>query len=94
MAVDTAAKALNLATRICEQATVLMDAVRRLAALADEHAGSGVEFAPGGEPLDFAGTAMRHIDGDAVNNVLTSALAAQQWLATNFHDDNFDKVRG
>jgi hypothetical protein len=93
MATDTSDKALNLATKICGYATDLMNAVRALEALIDEHTGSGIEFAPGGVPMDFSGTALQHIDGNDVNLVLTSAASTADWLSSTFNDDVFDKVR-
>lgn len=93
MAVDTTDKALNLASRLCDGATELMGAVRKLSALIDEYGGSGVTFVTEGTPMEFPGTALKHINGQDVTNVITSATAVQQWLSSNFHDDNFDKVR-
>lgn len=93
MATDTTDKALNLASKLVVQATLLMDAVRALDALKQEKEGSGVDYAPGGVAMDFAGTSLKHIDGDAINNVLTTAGVLKDWLATTFNDDNLDKVR-
>lgn len=93
MATDTSDKALNLATRLVDGSVRLMDAVRYLAALNDEYVGTGIDFAPDGVPMDFSGTALKHIDGNDVTAVLTSAAATAEWLATSFNDNNFDKVR-
>jgi hypothetical protein len=93
MAIDTTDKALNLATRLVAQATNLMDAVRALDALREEKEGSGVDFAPGGTPMDFSGTGLKHIDGNNINNVLTTAGAVKSWMESTFNDDNLDAVR-
>lgn len=86
---DTTSKALNLATKICAQADALMNSVRLLDALTQEHSGSGIDFAG----MDFSGTTLKHVTGDDVNLVLSSAAATKTWLEEQFHDDNFDKVR-
>ena len=93
MAIDATNKALNLATKLVTQATRLMDAVRALDALRQEKEGSGVDFAPGGVPMDFAGTDLKHINGNNINNVLTTAGNVKAWLESTFNDDNLDAVR-
>lgn len=93
MAVDTTQKALNLATRLVTQATILMDAVRALDALRQEKEGSGIDFAPAGVAMDFSGTDLKHVDGNNINNVLTTAGSLKAWLESTFNDDNLDAVR-
>lgn len=93
MPVDTSAKALNLATNLSIQAGILMDAVRELVALKEQKERGGIDFAPDGVPMDFSNTALKHINGDDINNVITTAGALKSWLDTTFNSDNLDRVR-
>jgi hypothetical protein len=93
MAIDTTNKALDLATQLAQQSGALMDAVRAMVALKEEVERGGILFAPGGVAMSFADTALRHTDGDGINNVITSAVALKGWLDANFHSDNFDQAR-
>ena len=91
--VDVSSKSLNLATRLVEWSTKLMDAVRELDAINSEYSGSGISFTPDSVPMDFSGTSLKHINGADIVAVLTSAAATKAWLETSFNDNNFDRVR-
>ena len=94
MAINQVDKALNLATNLIDAADQLMTAVFKLDALKAEKESSGVDFtAAAVEAALAASTSLRHVDGTALNNVITSGAATKTWLEQNFHDDNFQKVR-
>lgn len=94
MAIDTTAKAANLAIRIMNGSSALMDAVRDLIALKEEQERGGINFAPDGVPMDFSNSSiLKHINGENINLVISSAGALKTWLDDNHHSDNFDKVR-
>jgi hypothetical protein len=86
-------KQLALASSIASRAGTLMDAIRELIELKEEVERAGIQYAPGGTPVDFTGTSLSHTDGNGINNAITSAVALKTWLDTNFHSDNFDHVR-
>lgn len=93
MPVNTTDKALNLASKITVQAGLLMDAVRDLVSLKEEKERGGIDYAPSGVPMDFAGTNLKHTDGDGINGVLTTTGSLKEWLDSTFNSDNLDKVR-
>jgi hypothetical protein len=101
MAIDTTAKALNLAVDFVAQAGALMDAIRKLAALAEETQQAGIDFTPGGEPMDFSNASqvlgrkveLGQTDGQGILDVITSGVAVKTFLDQQFHSTNFDKVR-
>jgi hypothetical protein len=70
-----------------------MEAIERLRALEDERASSGLDLTQFDEDYE-AVTGLAHVDGTALNAVLnTSVPAIWEFMATNFHDDNLQKVR-
>lgn len=90
---DTTSKALNICTRLMNASDLLMRAVADLAALKDEKESSGIDLTAAAVEAAIANSDLKHADGDAFNAVITSAAALKSWLETNFHDDNFQKVR-
>ncbi len=94
MAIDVTQKALNLATDLMNACDALMNALERLNDLKDEKESAGVDFtAAAVESALTASATLKHIDGNSLNNVLTSGAALLAWMVSNFHDDNLQKVR-
>lgn len=93
MAVNQTDKALNLASRLVAASSQLMGAVEQLAALKDEKESSGVDFTVATIQTALGISSIKHVDGAALNSILSSAAALKTWLEANFHDDNFQKAR-
>ena len=101
MATDTYPKAVALAEKIVAQSVALMDALRKFDALVEEHTSSGVDFAPGGEALDFSNASqavgrnvqLKQCDGNDILACLSSGAAVKQYTDSQFHSTNLDKVR-
>lgn len=99
MAVDTYPKAVNLADDIMKASVALMDALRQLETLDEEHASSGLNLAGLEFPNPDASNAVgRRVElsqctGDDLMACLTSGTAVKQFADANFHSTNFDKVR-
>lgn len=93
MALNQTDKALNIASSLVDAADQLMTAVERLAALKDEKESSGIDFTAGAIETALAASALKHVDGAALNGVLSSGAATKAWLESTFNDDNFQKAR-
>lgn len=90
---DLTAKALNLCSRLMTAAEQVMQGVEELHALKNEKESSGIDFTAQDVEDALAASSLKHTEGDHWNAVLTSGDALKTWLETNFHDDNFQKVR-
>ncbi len=86
-------KSLNLCDRLMKTSAKLMEAVEEFAALLAEKESSGLDFTEATFEAKLATSGLKHANGDAFNGVLTSGAAVKTFLETNFHDDNFQKVR-
>lgn len=88
-------KALNLCSRLMDAADRLMIAVEDLANLKDELESSGIDLTDDDDLVDeaLADSALRHATATNFENVVSSGDALKSWLETNFHDDNFQRVR-
>jgi hypothetical protein len=93
MAVDVTEKALNICSRLVTASDRLMQSVSELAALKDEKESSGIDFTAAAVESALSESSLKHADGAAFNGVLSSGATLKTWLETNFHDDNFQKVR-
>ena len=93
MAVDQTAKALNLASRMVAASDQLMRAVETLINLKDEKESSGVDFTAQAVEDALAESSLKHLDGNALNGVLSSSVAVRDFMVTSFHDDNYQRVR-
>jgi len=90
---DVTVKTVNLCRSLMDASVQLMDAVAKLEALKDEKESSGLDFTTAGNESALAASDLKHASGANFDAVISSGAALKTFLVTNFHDDNFQKVR-
>ncbi|WP_435016699.1 hypothetical protein TA3x_004273 [Tundrisphaera sp. TA3] len=94
MAIDQTSLAMNLCTKIQTAADEIMRGVTSLAALKEQKESAGVDFTAVAFETALSNSTLKHANGDAFNSVISSGTLLKAWLEENYHDDNFQKVRG
>lgn len=80
----------NIAVRVSERSTALIEALNDLIEIGQQVAQSGLSFTG----ADFSTVPeIQHLDGNTITSVFTSAEATRDWLATSFNATNFQKAR-
>lgn len=92
MAIDNSSKALNIGSEMVDAVEQMMTAIEKLQSLEEQRAASGLVMTD--YNTDFANSAIKHVDGDAINAVINVSIPAiWTFMTTNNHDDNLQKVR-
>lgn len=92
MAVDLTDKAQNIASKTIIAAERMLDSFNELADLEAERAASGIDLTQ--YDAKYLDGSNKHVNGAMLNAVLnTSAPAIWDFITTNFHDDNLQKLR-
>lgn len=93
MAINQGNKALNIATETVQATEKFMQAVDALQALENERTKSGITLGDY-DAVFGSNEALKHVDGDSLTAVLgTSVPALVTWITTEFHLNNFQKIR-
>jgi hypothetical protein len=88
-------KAMNICSRLMEAADRLMTAVEDLANLKSELERSGLDLTDDGGLVNaaLAASSLKHATGTHFENVVSSGATLKTWIETEFHADNFQRVR-
>lgn len=87
-------KRQNLAAKLADLATSLMDTKYELDAAVAEYTKAGLTFVDtdfSGE--DGAALGLSHLDAATVTGAITSFSAISTFISANFHDTNLEKAR-
>lgn len=91
MAIDATDKAVSIANKLAELSERIMRVIEESSALKDEKESSGIDLTAFNKVYE-AGS-LRHVDGNRLNNAISSFIALKSWAETNFHDDNWQQLR-
>lgn len=92
MAIDVNQKVINLANDLVSVAENIMNATRQGMQLKAIKENNGFDLTLF-DALFATTDGLKHVDGDKLNSVITSVIALDAWLVSNFHDDNLDQAR-
>lgn len=94
MAIDQIDVALDLCSALQNASAAIMQGVEIIVAVRDQKESAGIDFAAPDFVAALEKSALKHASGDTFNSVISSGVALKSWMESNFHDDNFQKVRG
>jgi hypothetical protein len=92
MAKDNTQKVVLIATQLVNISDKLMQAVEEGNALLQLKESSGIDLTAFDEVYPLHDS-LKHVDGAALNNVLSTIGALNSWLTSTFNDDNLQNVR-
>jgi hypothetical protein len=92
MAKDNTQKVVLIATQLINFSDKLMLTVEEGNALLQLKESSGIDLTAFDEVYPLHAS-LAHVDGTALNNVLSTIGALNTWLTTTFNDDNLQTVR-
>lgn len=91
MAINQTDKALAIGRRLVDLSGRIMAVMEEARAVKDEKESSGLDLTA--FDTVFADGDLRHVDGNRLNNCITSFIALEAWATTNYHDDNWQQAR-
>lgn len=92
MAIDVNQKVINLANDLVSVAENIMNATRQGMTAKAIKENNGFDLTAY-NALFAATDGLKHVDGNKLNNIITSIIAIDGFLTANFHDDNLDQAR-
>lgn len=91
MAIDNTDKALAIAKKLSDLSERIIEVIEDARAVKNEKEGLGIDL------TDFDGVfaegQFRHLDGNTLNNIISSFIALETWATTNFHTTNWQQGR-
>jgi hypothetical protein len=91
MAIDNTDKALSIAKQLSDLSKRIIEVIEDARAVKNEKEGLGIDLTD----FDnlFADGQFRHLDGNTLNNIISSFIALDTWATTNFHTTNWQQGR-
>jgi hypothetical protein len=90
---DTTDKALNLCSRLMSESDRLMSALANFTACAEEQSSTNLSLTDPEVDKALEASSLKHATGEDFIAAINSAIAVRDFVTTNFHNTNFNKVR-
>lgn len=91
MAIDNTDKALSIAKQLSDLSERIMSVIEDAHSAKNEKEGLGIDLSD--YDALFAEGQFRHLDGNTLNNIISSFIALETWATTNFHTTNWQQGR-
>lgn len=88
---DQTDKAMKIGRKLVELSDRLMKVMEEARAVKDEKESSGLDLTD--FDVVYLTNDLRHVDGNNLNNCISSFAAFETWATTNFHDDIWQTAR-